>query len=129
DDIATAAEVSVGTFYSYFRNKRQVFLTLFADSFERILAVGIHSLDFSANPRQAVRETVRRLLTHEERDFGLRRAWLEIRPRDPELGEYSEQLHSLIFRQLLVALRKAAAHELIWPDLDVDAAAWAITLL
>src|SRR4051794_36265775 len=86
DDIAAAAEVSIGTLYSYFRNKRQVFLTLFADSFERILAVGIHSLDFGSNPRQAVRETVRRLMTHDDREFGLRRAWIEIRPRDPELG-------------------------------------------
>lgn len=41
DDIADAARVSIGTFYSYFRNKRQVFLTLYAASIEDILELGI----------------------------------------------------------------------------------------
>lgn len=129
DDIANAAEVSIGTFYSYFRNKRQVFLTLFADSFERLLGLGIADLDFEVNPRQAVHETVRRAMAYDERDYGLRRAWLEMRLRDPELVEYTERLHTFIYRQLLAAIKAAAGCDLTWPDLDLEAATWAITLL
>src|SRR6185503_18784868 len=60
DDIAAAAGVSIGTFYSYFRNKRQIFLAIYYECLEAILGLGIADLDFGDNPRQAIRAALQR---------------------------------------------------------------------
>lgn len=129
DDIADSASVSIGTFYSYFRNKRQVFLTLYAASIEDILELGITEIDFSTNPRQAIRETVQRALQRDPLFYSLRQAWAELLPRDPEIASYNLQINRLIYQQMLVAGRKVVAEGLTWPDLDLEATCWIIVLL
>lgn len=129
DDIADAASVSIGTFYSYFRNKRQVFLTLYAASIEDILELGITEIDFSTSPRQAIRETVQRALQRDQLFYSLRQAWAELLPRDPEVANYNYQINRLIYQQMLVAGRKVMAQGLTWPELDLEATCWVIVLL
>lgn len=129
DDIADAARVSIGTFYSYFRNKRQVFLTLYAASIEDILELGITEIDFSTNPRQAIRETVHRALQRDQLFYSLRQAWAELLPRDPEIASYNDQINRLIYQQMLVAGHKVMAEGLTWPELDLETTCWAIVLL
>ncbi len=129
DDIAAGASVSIGTFYSYFRNKRQVFLTLYAKSVEDILALRIAEIDFATNPRQAIRETVRRALERDQLFYGLRQAWSELLPRDPEVASYNEQLNRLVYQQMVVAARKVADLGLTWPELDIEPTCWIITQL
>ena len=129
DDIAAAAGVSIGAFYSYFRNKRQVFLTLYSTCIESIVGLGIAEIDFGANPREAIRQTVRRSRQRDQLFYGLRRAWAELLPRDPEIAAYNDQLNRLIYSQILVAVRKVVAHGLAWPDLDVERTCWLITVL
>lgn len=129
DDIADAASVSIGTFYSYFRNKRQVFLTLYAASIEDILELGITEIDFSTNPRQAIRETVHRALQRDKLFYSLRQAWAELLPRDPEIASYNYQINRLIYQQMLVAGRKVMAEGLTWPELDLEATCWIIVLM
>ncbi|MFN8498952.1 MAG: TetR/AcrR family transcriptional regulator [Anaerolineae bacterium] len=129
DDIAAAAGVSVGTFYGYFHNKRQVFLTLFAASFEALLALRIDELDFSHDPRRVMRETIRRAMDKAPRDYGLARAWQELAPRDPQLAAYHNRLHRLIRQQVRVAFRRAASQGLTWPDIDLDITSDVVTLV
>lgn len=129
DEIAAAAGVSVGTFYGYFRNKRQVFLTLFNASFESFLALGITELELGPNPRQIIRQTVRTAMQRDDLYFGLRRAWHELRPRDPEIAAYHDQLQRLIFQQVVVAVQKVVDQGYTWPDLDVEPTCWIITTL
>jgi len=129
DDIADAASVSIGTFYSYFRNKRQVFLTLYAASIEDILELGITEIDFATNPRQAIRETVMRALQRDKLFYSLRQAWSELLPRDPEIANYNYQINRLIYQQMLVAGRRVKAQGLTWPELDLEATCWIIVLL
>lgn len=129
DEIAAAAGVSVGTFYGYFRNKRQVFLTLFNDSFEAFLALGITEIELGPNPRQTIRETVRRSMHRDDRYFGLRRAWHELKPRDPEIAAYHDQLQRLVYQQVVQAVQKVVDQGYAWPDLDVEATCWIITTL
>jgi len=129
DDIAAAAEVSVGTFYSYFRNKRQVFLTLFAASVESFLSLRITEVDFVSNPRQAIRETVERSMQRDPLFHGLRRACQELTPRDPEVASYQEKMNRLVYDQILTAARKVAAGGLIRPDINLEDTCWFITLL
>jgi TetR/AcrR family transcriptional regulator, mexJK operon transcriptional repressor len=129
DEIAAAAGVSVGTFYGYFRNKRQVFLTLFNASFESFLALGITEIELGPNPRQIIRETVRQAMQRDDMYFGLRRAWHELKPRDPEIATYHDQLQRLIYQQVVLAVQKVVDQGYAWPDLDVAATCWIITTL
>jgi len=129
DDIATAAGVSIGTFYSYFRNKRQVFLTLLARCVETLAALHIADLDIRTDPRGDIRATVHQAMGRDELFYGMRRAWTELLPRDPDLARYDRQINALIYAQILTAARRAAAHGLTHADLDLEATCWALTLL
>lgn len=129
DDIAAAADVSIGTFYAYFRNKRQLFLTLYAACVESFLDLRLTEIDFASDPRRAVRETVHRALQRDALSYGLRRAWAELLPRDPEIATYNDQTNMLIYRQILFVVRKLAEQELTWPDLDLEPTCWVITLM
>jgi AcrR family transcriptional regulator len=129
DDIAAGAGVSVGTFYAYFRNKRQVFLSLFEISVETILAQGMADLDLGAGPREAVHAVVYRAMERDPLANGLRRAWRELLPRDPEFEGYARELNRLVYEQILRAVRKVEAGGLTRPALDVEATCWLIAQL
>ncbi|HMA34564.1 MAG TPA: TetR/AcrR family transcriptional regulator [Chloroflexia bacterium] len=129
DDIAAAAGVSIGTFYSYFRNKRQVFITLAAGCIESILSLGIADLEIGTDVRQTIRATVEQAMQRDPLFYGMRRAWAELRPRDPEVAAFDQQINQMVYSQIVTAARRAAAQGRIWPDLDIEATCWAITLL
>src|SRR5262245_51857007 len=101
DDIAAAADVSIGTFYSYFRNKRQVLLTLYGACMEAILTLGIAEIDFGSDPRYAIRQTIHRSKQRDDLFYGLRRAWFELLPRDKEIAEYNRRFNQLVCEQIL----------------------------
>ncbi len=129
DDIAAVAGVSIGTFYGYFRNKRQMFLALFAESINSLLELGITNIDLSVDPRTAVRDTVHRALQRDKLSYCLRRAMSELMPRDPEIASYNHQLNRLIYGQVLEVAQKAATEGLTWPDLNIEDTCWVITLM
>lgn len=129
DDIAEEAGVSVGTFYSYFRNKRQVFLALYVTVLESVEALGISNIDFSVEPRQALRELVKRSLTRSPLYYGLHSAWAELAARDPELNALSERFTETLYQQILTAVRRVVVQGMAWRDLDAEEASCAITLL
>jgi AcrR family transcriptional regulator len=127
DDIAAAAGVSVGTFYAYFRNKHQVFLTLYAEHHQAILGLEISDIDFTADPRQAIQAMLQRAMRFDESFEGLRRATQELLPRDPQIAAYHQQQRQAVYRQILAAARTVEAHEQTWPGIDIEATAWFIT--
>ena len=129
DSIAAAAGVSTGTFYAYFRNKRQLFLTLYLVCLEGILALGIAAVEWGPDTRATVRALVQRALEHDMLFYGLRRAWAELRPRDPEIAAADAQVNALFYSQILTAAQRAAALGLLWPDVDIDTTCWYITVL
>ncbi len=129
DDIAAAADVSIGTFYSYFHNKRQVFLTLYNDCIQSVFDLGIAELDFGTNPQQAIRATVGRAMQRDKLFYGLRHVWNELLTRDAEIAAYNERFHHTIYEQILTAVRRVAGQRLTWPDLDLESTSWLITML
>jgi AcrR family transcriptional regulator len=89
-DIAARAQVSVGTFYRYFKDKREVFLEIvrrhLARAHREVLArLGQVRLDLD-DRRSAIGEVVEILLTAVERDAAAHRLFLEMSLRDPEVA-------------------------------------------
>jgi TetR/AcrR family transcriptional regulator, mexJK operon transcriptional repressor len=129
DDIAAAAGVSVGTFYAYFRNKRQVFLSLYAAHYKQVVALDLSVIDFSVEPRRAIGAFLQQALHYDESFEGLRRATHELLPRDPQIASYHQRLRQAIYRQLLASARKIQSQGLTRPDIDIEATCWLITTL
>lgn len=120
NEIAIRAGVSTGTFYLYFRNKRQVLLALLVRLLEGTQGRDISVLDEGFDPPAAIRHLVLEARTLDPLCYQIRRAYLELLPRDPEVAAYGEQMARLIHRQLLSIVRKSQAQGLTWPGLDVE---------
>lgn len=129
DDIAEAAGVSVGTFYNYFRNKRQVLIALVLERLEDIFSnIQLAQMDFTTGNHD---ETIRRAITAvlASNQSSLRRVWLELMSQNPDLVPYQQFIRRHVLTQLEANLRRAKEHGETWPDLDVEAAALAIFTL
>ncbi|MGH2516945.1 MAG: TetR/AcrR family transcriptional regulator, partial [Ktedonobacterales bacterium] len=126
DDIAEAAGVSVGTFYNYFRNKRQLLVTLVIERIEDIFSnLQLAQMDFAAG---GDRETIRRAIAAAlgGTQSALRRVWLELMSHDPELIPYQQIIRRHTLNKVEENLRQAVARGETWPNLDVEATALAI---
>ncbi|MGZ3637149.1 MAG: TetR/AcrR family transcriptional regulator [Ktedonobacterales bacterium] len=127
DDIAAAAGVSVGTFYNYFRNKRQVLVTLVIARLEDIFGnLQLARLDFSLgyHHRAIIRDAIAAAMGGSQQ--GLRRVWMELMSLEPELVPYQQIIRRYVLTQLEANLRAARDKGETWPDLDVEATALAI---
>lgn len=127
DDIAAAAGVSVGTFYNYFRNKRQVLVTLVIARLEDIFGnLQLARMDFSLghHHRAIIREAIAAAMGGSQQ--GLRRVWMELMSLEPELVPYQQIIRRYVLTQLEANLRAARDKGETWPDLDVEATALAI---
>lgn len=127
DDIAAAAGVSVGTFYNYFRNKRQVLVTLVIARLEDIFGnLQLARLDFSLGQhhRTIIRNAITAAMGGSQQ--GLRRVWLELMSLEPELIPYQQMIRRYVLTQLETSLRAARDKGETWPDLDVEATALAV---
>jgi AcrR family transcriptional regulator len=131
DDIAIAAGVSVGTFYKYFRNKRQVLLTIILEQFEYIFShVRISQLDFSkGDPREVLRDAVESVLSINKTSVQLRAVCREVIARDPDLTTFQKLFRQRVLAELEESLRRAIEQGLAWKDLDVTATALLIITL
>jgi AcrR family transcriptional regulator len=129
DDIAAAAGVSVGTFYNYFRNKRQVLIALVLGRLEDIFSnIRLAQMEFSSGDhRGAIRQAIVSVLSGTQ--SGLRRVWLELMSHDPELVPYQHLIRRHVLARVEANLREAAQRGETWPDLDVEASALAIFML
>ncbi len=129
DDIAASAGVSVGTFYNYFRNKRQVLVALVLERLEDIFTnIRLAQMEFtSGNHRETVRRAIVSVLSGT--NSGLRRVWLELMSRDPELVPYQQLIRRHVLARVEANLRGAVERGETWPDLDVEATALAIFTL
>lgn len=130
DEIAAAARVSVGTFYNYFRNKRQALLVLVIERLEDIFSnLQLIQMDFA---RGDERETIQRAIAAVimgGAQSGLRRVWLELMSHDPDLVPYQELIRHHVLAQVEDNLRRAASEGRTWPHLDIEASALAIFTL
>lgn len=126
DDIAAAAGVSVGTFYNYFRNKRQALVTLVIERLEEIFSnIQLARMDFThGNREETIREAITAVMGSTQ--TALRRVWLELMSHDPELVPYQEIIRHHTLAKVEENLREAVGQGQTWPDLDIEATALGI---
>jgi TetR/AcrR family transcriptional repressor of mexJK operon len=129
NDIALAAGVSVGSFYVYFTDKRQLLLTIFdrlADElFKNIFSnLGPEHL-FDADLRSNIRQAVFNAIEDKQKLAGLHRVISELVLKDEEFAARRKRVmqRSVSKLQELFSLAKKAG--LTW-EVDVEAAAFVV---
>jgi AcrR family transcriptional regulator len=127
DEIAAAAGVSVGAFYNYYRNKRQILMALaqrrLGDIFTHLrlarmdLAHGDH--------HTAIRRAIASVIASDQRP-GLRGVWQQLMSLEPELAPCQALIRRYALDQLESQLLSAQERGILWPGLDLQATALAI---
>jgi AcrR family transcriptional regulator len=128
-DIAEAASVSVGTFYSYFRDKRQILLALIAGTAQAMRALDLGKASLRPDPRRAIKDLFASVLPYDETHYQLQRAWTSMGGSEAEVADYGLEVQRWLYHQVLLLIRRVAADGMTWPDLDVERTAWTITVL
>lgn len=125
DAIAARAGVSVGVFYSYFRSKRQMLLTLSMERIERTR----FTLGAAGSERLTVERVAASLdefLVKSRRYEGLRRARQELVLTDPDFATLDRETMDSILATLRESLARLRVFGGLRPDLDIPATAAAI---
>ncbi|HEX5572429.1 MAG TPA: TetR/AcrR family transcriptional regulator, partial [Ktedonobacterales bacterium] len=136
DEIASAAGVSVGTFYNYFRNKRQILLALALLRLTDVFAhLRIAQLDLAhGDHHAAIQAAMTAVLTGGQRP-GLRGVWQQLMSLEPELAPYQATVRRYALNLIAQRLREArdeatgdAGRQMggVWPDLDIEGTAVAL---
>ena len=131
NDIASEAGVSVGSFYVYFADKRQLFLTIFdrlADELYKNIFDGLkpeHLFDSDLELRSSIRRAVASTIADKQKYSGLHRVVSELLLKDADFAAR----HKAVMQRSVAKIREliSLAHKagLTW-DIDVDAAAFLV---
>jgi len=129
NDIASEAGVSVGSFYVYFTDKRQLLLTIFdrlADELYKNIFDGLTPEHlFDSNLRRRIKHAVANTITDKQKHSGLHRVVCELLLKDADFAAR----HRLIMERSIAKLREliSLAHKagLTW-EIDVEAAAFVV---
>ncbi|HLO02677.1 MAG TPA: TetR/AcrR family transcriptional regulator [Symbiobacteriaceae bacterium] len=125
-EIAKHAGVAVGTFYRYFTDKRQILVTLLQDRIEELLPPTPQWL--KGDPEAVLTEILERHFTS-KCALGLSGALQEMLLREPDLANPIQEAHQQAHDRLVGGLKQARELGLLWPDIDLDRAGWAIITL
>lgn len=125
DAIAAGAGVSVGVFYSYFRSKRQMLLTL---TYERVgqLRFNLADIDPEWITFQNLNANLLNQLQLARRFAGLRRARRELGMRDPEIVNYEREQRKWLRAKVADLIARGRIAKRFRADLDDLAAATAL---
>lgn len=129
NDIAAAAGVSVGSFYVYFTDKRNLLLTIFdrlADELFKNIFDSLrpeHLFDDELRPR--IRQAVANAVVDKQSHAGLHRVICELVLKDAEFAAKQKAMmdRSIARLQEMISLSKKAG--ISW-DIDVEAAAFVV---
>ena len=126
-DIAARAKVSVGTFYRYFKDKREIFLEIvrrhLAQAHRDVLA-GLDRAGFvGKDHRTAIESVVGILLQAVKRDAAAHRLFLEMSLRDEEVGALRRAFDAEGRRRLAALIAEVCPTDLV---ADPEATAYVI---
>ncbi|MCZ4259305.1 TetR/AcrR family transcriptional regulator [Limimaricola sp. G21655-S1] len=125
DDIARAAGVSKATLYSYFPDKRLLFLEVTRNECRRHADNALSEVKGSGPPDKVLRMTARRMIAFYTSDFGLRvfRVFVAESARFPDIGRAFYRSGPEMGRALLVEYFREAVErgELVIEDFELAA--------
>jgi AcrR family transcriptional regulator len=127
DDIAASAGVSVGTFYNYFRNKRQILLALtmlrLSDIFTHLR---LAQMDLAHGDHHAtIHDAITAVLAGDLRP-GLRAVWQQLMTLEPELAPYQATMRRYALNLIEERLRAASEIGGVWPNFDIEGTSLAL---
>jgi AcrR family transcriptional regulator len=125
-DIAAAAGVSLGTFYQYFRDRTHVLATLVAEGAERMLR-DTAQVWRPEEGREGVHRVLHAFVSHYRSTSKFQRVWEEVTHIDGELAALRRELARTYVAGVAAALRHGQDVGAVRADLDVEAAAVALT--
>jgi TetR/AcrR family transcriptional repressor of mexJK operon len=129
NDIATEAGVSVGSFYVYFTDKRQLLLTIFdrlADELYKNIFDGLkpeHLFDSYLRPR--IKQAVANTITDKQKHSGLHRVVCELLLKDADFAVRHKAVMQRSISKLHELISLAHKAGLTW-EIDVEAAAFVV---
>src|SRR5688572_30120254 len=129
NEIASAAGVSVGSFYVYFTDKRQLLLTIFDRLADEMF---IHAFDslrpellFDTELRTGIRQAVANTVEDKQRMSGLHRVICELVLKDAEFAARQKALIERSLSKIREIISLASKAGLTW-DIDVEAATFVV---
>lgn len=129
NDIASEAGVSVGSFYVYFTDKRQLLLTIFdrlADELYKNIFAGFKpEYLFDSDLRRRIRQAIANTIADKQKHSGLHRVVSELLLKDPDFAAR----HKVVMQRSIAKLHEliSLAHKagIAW-EIDVEAAAFVV---
>lgn len=129
NDIAAAAGVSVGSFYVYFTDKRQLLLTIFDRLADEMFKHAFDSLRpeilFDTELRAGIRQAVANTVEDKQRMSGLHRVICELVLKDDEFAARQKALIERSLSKIREIISLASKAGLTW-DIDVEAATFVV---
>lgn len=129
NDIATGAGVSVGSFYVYFTDKRQLLLSIFdrlADELYKNIFDGLKAEHlFDADLRPRIRQAVANTILDKQKHSGLHRVISELVLKDAEFADRRKAVMDRSVAKLQELISLASKAGLTW-DIDAEAASFVV---
>lgn len=129
NEIAQHAGVSVGSFYVYFSDKRQLLLSIFdrlADDLFKNIFDGLKPEHlFESDFRHRIRLAVANTIVDKQKNVGLHRVISELLLKDPEFSTLHKAVMKRSVSRLQELISLASKAGLTW-DIDVEAAAFVV---
>lgn len=129
NDVAAEAGVSVGSFYTYFVDKRQLLLTIFdrlADDLFKVIFEGLKAEHlFDSKLRPMIRQAIAKAIEDKQRHSGLHRVIYQMVLKDAEFAARQKDLMERSILKLTELISLANKAGLTW-DIDVEAAAFVV---
>jgi AcrR family transcriptional regulator len=129
NDIAAAAGVSVGSFYVYFTDKRQLMLTIFDRLADEMFKHAFDSLKpellFDSELRAGIRQAVTNTVEDKQRLSGLHRVICELVLKDEEFAARQKALIERSLSKIREIISLASKAGLTW-EIDVEAATFVV---
>jgi TetR/AcrR family transcriptional regulator, mexJK operon transcriptional repressor len=129
NDIAAEAGVSVGSFYVYFTDKRQLLLTIFdrlADDLYKNVFDGLKAEHlFDSNLRPRIKQAVANTIIDKQKHSGLHRVISELVLKDAEFAARRKAVMDRSVAKLHELISLARKANLTW-DVDAEAASFVV---
>jgi AcrR family transcriptional regulator len=129
NEIAAAAGVSVGSFYVYFTDKRQLLLTIFDRLADEMFKHAFDSLRpeilFDTELRAGIRQAVANTVEDKQRMSGLHRVICELVLKDAEFADRQKALIERSLSKIREIISLASKAGLTW-EIDVEAATFIV---